>query len=116
MQLGRHNVSTLRPAPITSIRFSVDGSHFAVSTEAGYEVWRTYPLGLLRRRSELAFARRTDISSYVDLSGTLGLAVLLPGTPLLVLQGGGNNPLYPPNKAVIYHDKLGIAIAELEFG
>lgn len=51
-----------------------------------------------------------------DLPGTLSLAVLLPGTPLLVLQGGGNNPLYAPNKAVIYNDKLGLAIAELEFG
>jgi hypothetical protein len=52
MQLGRHNVSTLRPAPITSIRPSVTGAHFAISTEGGYEVWRTFPLTLLRRRGE----------------------------------------------------------------
>lgn len=42
--------------------------------------------------------------------------MLIPGSPLLVLQGGGKEPLYPPNKAVIFHDGLGAAVAELEFG
>lgn len=50
MQLGRYSVSTLRPAPILSISFAHDGKVFAVATETGYEVWRTYPLGLLRRK------------------------------------------------------------------
>lgn len=50
------------------------------------------------------------------LPGTLERVTLLPGSPLVVLQGGGGNPLYPPNKAVIYHDGLGAAVAELEFG
>ncbi|ORY34662.1 hypothetical protein BCR39DRAFT_585627 [Naematelia encephala] len=101
MQLGRYQVSTLRPAPILSIKFSQDGRFFAVASETGYEIWRSFPLGLLRRRS---------------LPGTLALALPLPNSPLLVLQGGGNAPLYPPNKAVIYHDGLGAAVAELEFG
>lgn len=39
----------------------------------------------------------------------------MPYSPLVVLQGGGSSPVYPPNKAVIYHDKLGVAVAELEF-
>lgn len=50
------------------------------------------------------------------LPGTLARAVLLPGSPLMVLQGGGKEPLYPPNKAVIFHDGLGVPVAELEFG
>jgi hypothetical protein len=50
------------------------------------------------------------------LPGTLARALILPGSPLLVLQGGGKEPLYPPNKAVIYHDGLGCPVAELEFG
>lgn len=50
------------------------------------------------------------------LPGTLVRALLLPHSPLLVLQGGGNTPLYPPNKAVVFHDILGVAVAELEFG
>jgi hypothetical protein len=50
------------------------------------------------------------------LAGTLAKALPLPSSPLLVLQGGGASPLYPPNKAIIFHDALGVAIAELEFG
>jgi hypothetical protein len=50
------------------------------------------------------------------LAGTLNLVLLLPSSPLVVLQGGGTSPLYPPNKAVIFHDGLGLPIAELEFG
>ncbi|CAD6568275.1 MAG: hypothetical protein TREMPRED_004417 [Tremellales sp. Tagirdzhanova-0007] len=101
MQLGRYQVSTLRPAPILSITFSEDGRIFAVASENGYEVWRTWPLGLIRRRV---------------LPGTLVRALPLLHSPLLVLQGGGAAPLYAPNKAVVYHDALGVAIAEIEFG
>ncbi|WVQ66421.1 uncharacterized protein L199_004602 [Kwoniella botswanensis] len=101
MQLGRYSVSTLRPPPIHSITFSGDGRFFAIAGEEGYEVWKSWPLTLVKRRV---------------LPGTLTLASLLPRSPLLVLQGGGNNPLYPPNKAVVYNDKLGLAVAEVEFG
>jgi hypothetical protein len=52
MQLGRYQVSTLRPPPILGVTFSHDGRIFAVATESGYEVWRTWPMGLLRRRGE----------------------------------------------------------------
>ena len=50
------------------------------------------------------------------LPGTLVRALPLLHSPLLVLQGGGAAPLYAPNKAVVYHDALGVAIAEIEFG
>ncbi|WRT69774.1 uncharacterized protein IL334_006765 [Kwoniella shivajii] len=100
MQLGRYSVSTLKPPPIHSISFSEDGRFFSVAGEEGYEVWKSWPLALLRRRV---------------LPGTLSTALLLPQSPLLILQGGGNSPLYSPNKAIIFHDKLGIAIAEVEF-
>jgi hypothetical protein len=56
MQLGRYQVSTLRPPPILSIDFSVDGRLFGLATETGYEIWRTAPLGLLRRRSMFTVA------------------------------------------------------------
>ncbi|OCF61849.1 hypothetical protein L486_01511 [Kwoniella mangroviensis CBS 10435] len=101
MQLGRYSVSTLRPPPIHSITFSEDGRFFALAGEEVYEVWKSWPLALVKRRV---------------LPGTLTLALLLPRSPLLVLQGGGANPLYPPNKAVVYNDKLGVAVAEVEFG
>ncbi|ODN73359.1 hypothetical protein L202_07899 [Cryptococcus amylolentus CBS 6039] len=101
MQLGRYSVSTLLPPPVHSITFSPDGRFFAVAAEKGYEVWKTWPLGLVRRRV---------------LPGTLALALILPHSPLLILQGGGASPLYAPNKVVVYNDKVGEAVAELEFG
>lgn len=55
-------------------------------------------------------------AEIIALPGTLARVLILPGSPLLVLQGGGKEPLYPPNKAVIYHDGLGCPVAELEFG
>ncbi|ODN94814.1 hypothetical protein L198_04961 [Cryptococcus wingfieldii CBS 7118] len=101
MQLGRYSVSTLLPPPVHSITFSPDGRFFVVAAEKGYEVWKTWPLGLVRRRV---------------LPGTLALALILPHSPLLILQGGGASPLYAPNKVVVYDDKVGEAVAELEFG
>ncbi|WVN90882.1 uncharacterized protein L203_106125 [Cryptococcus depauperatus CBS 7841] len=101
MQLGRYSVSTLLPPPIYNIRFSPDNRFFAVAVEKGFEIWKTWPLGLVRRRV---------------LPGTLSLALILPHSPLLVLQGGGVSPLYAPNKVVIYNDKLGEVVAEIEFG
>lgn len=53
MQLGRYSVSTLVPPPIHSITFSPDGRFFAVAAEKGYEIWKTWPLGLVRRRGQL---------------------------------------------------------------
>jgi hypothetical protein len=41
---------------------------------------------------------------------------MLSKTPLLALQGGGRSPLYPPNKVVLHHDELDVAVADLEFG
>jgi hypothetical protein len=54
MQIGRFQVSTLRPPPILSVGFSQDGRLFTVATETGYEVWRTWPLELVRRRGQLS--------------------------------------------------------------
>lgn len=120
MQLARYQVSTLRPPPILGVTFAHDSGIFTVATETGYEVWRTYPLGLVRRRSELwcwSLPPSPSIPStdHPALAGTLARAVPLPASPLIVLQGGGANPLFPPNKAVLYHDGLGAPVAELEF-
>lgn len=133
MQLGRYSVSTLVPPPIHSITFSPDGRFFAVAAEKGYEIWKTWPLGLVRRRGQLNNRLLRDVMSPVArlceyscaepianlsvvLPGSLALAVILPHAPLLVLQAGGTAPLYAPNKVVIYNDKLREAVAEIEFG
>jgi len=116
MQLGRFQVSTLRPPPILSVSFNQDGRLFTVATETGYEVWRTWPLALVRRRGELSSTKTCAGADVTVLPGTLARVLILPGSPLLVLQGGGKEPLFPPNKVVIYHDGLGCPVAELEFG
>jgi transcriptional regulator of nitric oxide reductase len=64
MQLGRSQVSTLRPLPILSVEFNQDGRLFTVASETGYEVWRTWPLQLVRRRGQ---SRLYEASSRFDV-------------------------------------------------
>ena len=76
MQLGRFEVSTLRPPPILSITFSLDGRLFTIATEGGYEIWRTFPLGLLRRRCESTPSQMlsaADDQLFLGLSDWLSL-------------------------------------------
>ena len=54
MQLGRYQISTLQPTAVHSISFSEDYQHFSVASDGGYEIWKTWPLGLVRRRCELS--------------------------------------------------------------
>lgn len=68
MQLGRYSVSTLVPPPIHSITFSPDGRFFAVAAEKGYEIWKTWPLGLVRRRGQLNNRLLRDVMSPVARS------------------------------------------------
>jgi hypothetical protein len=57
-----------------------------------------------------ALAPHLPIYSFIplvtptDLNGSLDIALPLPHTPLLALVGGGREPVFPPNKVVIYHD------------
>ena len=66
--------------------------------------------------SSLSYMAGNVADDRAVLPGTLGRALPLPHSPLLVLQGGGRSPLYPPNKAIVYNDALGVSVAELEFG
>ncbi|KAF9821415.1 hypothetical protein IEO21_00661 [Rhodonia placenta] len=101
MNLARHSISSTAPVLIFDVRFDPDCHIFTTSTQAGFAVYRAWPLQLLRKR-ELT-------------GGTLSMVVPLHTSSLLFLVGGGRSPRYPPNKAILWDDALGREVAELEF-
>lgn len=56
-----------------------------------------------------------SIALHAEFPGTLAAVHPLPLTSLVLLHGGGRDPLHPPNKLVVYDDDAGRKIAELEF-
>ncbi|GJE84439.1 WD40 repeat-like protein [Phanerochaete sordida] len=101
MNLARHSISATAPVLIFDTKFDADCRIFTTCTQAGFAVYSTWPLRLLRRR---------DITG-----GTLSLVVPLHTSSLLFLVGGGRSPRYPPNKVIFWDDALGKEVAELEF-
>ncbi|KZT66009.1 hypothetical protein DAEQUDRAFT_752308 [Daedalea quercina L-15889] len=101
MNLARHSISSTAPVLIFDARFDSDCHIFTAATQAGFAVYRTRPLQLLRKR---------EITG-----GTLAAVVPLYTSSLLFLIGGGRSPRYPPNKVILWDDALGQEVAELEF-
>ncbi|THH12258.1 hypothetical protein EW145_g154 [Phellinidium pouzarii] len=101
MHLARHSISATAPIEILDARFDADANIFTASTPAGFAVYRTWPLELLRKRE--------------FTNGTLTTVLPMHTSSLLFLVGGGPSPLYPPNKVVVWDDVLGREVAELEF-
>ncbi|KAF8974201.1 WD40-repeat-containing domain protein [Flammula alnicola] len=101
MNLARHSISSTNPIQILDAKFDAECDIFTASTPAGFAIYRTYPLQLIRKR-ELT-------------GGTLSAVVPLHSSNILFLLGGGRSPLYPPNKVILWNDNLGKEVAELEF-
>lgn len=101
MNLGRQTISSTPPVLIFDTRFDADCNLFTTSTQAGFAVYQTWPLKLLRKR---------EITG-----GTLAFVAPLHLSSLLYLVGGGRSPRYPPNKVVLWDDAQGKEVAELEF-
>ncbi|KAF8665754.1 hypothetical protein AX16_000202 [Volvariella volvacea WC 439] len=101
MNLARHSITSTAPVHVFDARFDPDCQIFTATTEAGFGVYRTHPLELIRKR-ELP-------------GGTLAAAVPLNTSNILFLLGGGRSPLYPPNKVIVWDDSAGHEVAELEF-
>ncbi|KAH9943335.1 WD40-repeat-containing domain protein [Epithele typhae] len=101
MNLARHSISSTAPVLIFDARFDPESRIFTTSTPAGFAIYRTWPLQLIRKR---------EITG-----GTLSIVVPLHTSSLLFLVGGGRSPRYPPNKVVLWDDALQQEVAELEF-
>ncbi|EJF61323.1 WD40-repeat-containing domain protein [Dichomitus squalens] len=101
MNLARHSISATAPVLIFDARFDPECRIFTISTKAGFAVYRTWPLQLLRKR---------EITG-----GTLSIVVPLHTSSLLFLVGGGRSPRYPPNKVILWDDAIAQEVAELEF-
>jgi len=121
MNLARHSITATSPVHVYDARFDADCNIFTVSTPAGFAVYRTRPLKLLRKRGNdytLLFARS---AGYLDTiqseitGGTLTAVVPLHMSSLLFLIGGGRSPRYPPNKVILWDEAVGGEVAELEF-
>ncbi|GAA5994725.1 uncharacterized protein JCM10292_004315 [Rhodotorula paludigena] len=101
LRLPAHSLSDAPASPITGVHLNADGSLFATATLEGWVVYRTNPLQVITRR---------------DLpDSSLRIVLPLECTNLVFLVGGPPSPLYPPNKVIIWDDKLRQAAAELEF-
>ncbi|KAK7049625.1 Phosphatidylinositol 3,5-bisphosphate-binding protein [Paramarasmius palmivorus] len=101
MNLARHSITATSPIHIYDARFDADCQIFTTCTPAGFAVYRTWPMTLLRKR-ELS-------------GGTLAAAMPMHTSSLLFLLGGGRSPLFPPNKVILWDDVIGSEVAELEF-
>ncbi|GAA5896788.1 WD40 repeat domain-containing protein [Sporobolomyces salmoneus] len=101
LHLPGHTLQDAQPCNITGIHLEASGRLFSTSTSEGWVVYQTNPLEPVTRR---------DLSD-----SSLGIVLPLERTNILLLVGGPPSPLYPPNKVVFWDDKLGQAVAELEF-
>ncbi|KAF5393601.1 hypothetical protein D9757_000125 [Collybiopsis confluens] len=101
MNLARHSITATNPVHIFDSRFDADCEIFTTCSPAGFAVYKSWPLQLLRKR-ELS-------------GGTLAAVMPMHTSSLLFLLGGGRSPLYPPNKVILWDDAMGAEVAELEF-
>ncbi|KAA1466227.1 hypothetical protein DENSPDRAFT_831002 [Dentipellis sp. KUC8613] len=101
MNLARHSITPTNPVLLFDIRLDSDSRIFTTSTPAGFAIYRTYPLQLLRK--------------HEVTGGTLAAVVPLHTSSLLFLLGGGRSPRYPPNKVILWDEVSGQEVAELEF-
>ncbi|KAM0793151.1 hypothetical protein ACM66B_000626 [Microbotryomycetes sp. NB124-2] len=102
LHLAPHTISDYEQPRTNCVRFnSRDSSSFATATDTGFCVYQTAPLQVFSRRD--------------SQGGSVEFVVQLEHSNILFIVGGGNQPLYPPNKVVLWDDKLAKPVAQLEF-
>jgi WD repeat-containing protein 45 len=118
MNLARHSITSTNPIIVLDARFDADCQIFTSSTPAGFAVYQTWPLKLLRKRGALFNTDHAMVAhSFASelTGGTLSAVIPLHTSSLLFLIGGGRSPLYPPNKVILWDDAICKEVAELEF-
>lgn len=89
--IGENNLVPRRKQ-VLSVGFNQDQTCFAIGYENGFKVYNTDPMDLKVKRE------------FTDENGGIGMVKMLFRTNYLALVGGGKNPKYPTNKAVIWDD------------
>jgi WD40 repeat protein len=84
---------------ILFIGFNQDSSRVACGTNMGFAIYNCNPY--------------KNVAQRVDNQKGIGYIEMLGKTNIMALVGGGNNPLYPPTKVMIWDDKQGKCMSEL---
>ena len=71
MNLGRHSISSTNPVQIFDARFDADCKIFTTSAPAGFAIYRTYPLQLIRKRGTWVLHQTFD-SHHLTSSHRVG--------------------------------------------
>eukprot|EP00567_Pseudictyota_dubia_P003575 CAMPEP_0197442538 /NCGR_PEP_ID=MMETSP1175-20131217/8532_1 /TAXON_ID=1003142 /ORGANISM="Triceratium dubium, Strain CCMP147" /LENGTH=265 /DNA_ID=CAMNT_0042973035 /DNA_START=327 /DNA_END=1120 /DNA_ORIENTATION=+ len=109
--------------------FNQDGGCLAVGTSSGFRICNVCPFGETFRRTMGAGGGGVEGEEGDDPSGGgavggsvaggggggIGRISMLYRTNLLALVGGGPSPRYPPNKVLVWDDRLHRPIGELSF-
>lgn len=106
------------------VGFNQDHVCFACGTDAGFRIYNCDPFKQTFRRGEAGDSTATERRAVHHASGAfradflnggIGLVEMLFRCNILALVGGGRNPLYPPNKVMIWDDHQNRCIGELSF-
>ncbi|KAM1051840.1 hypothetical protein ACFX19_033919 [Malus domestica] len=95
-----HTIPNQNPK-LLHLSFNQDHSCFSVATDSGFRVYNCDPVRELFRRDS-------------DQRG-VGMVQMLFRYQILALVGGGPDPLYPPNKVMMWDDNESRCIGELSF-
>eukprot|EP01101_Sappina_pedata_P002590 TRINITY_DN12817_c0_g1_i1.p1 TRINITY_DN12817_c0_g1~~TRINITY_DN12817_c0_g1_i1.p1 ORF type:complete len:389 (+),score=130.02 TRINITY_DN12817_c0_g1_i1:100-1167(+) len=90
------------------VAFNQDSGCFACGTDKGFTIYNCDPL-------KERFSREFSEGNSKGKGSGIGIVEMLFRCNILALVGGGKNPLYPPNKVLIWDDYQNKGIAELDF-
>ena len=85
---------------ILHISFNQDQGCFACGTDSGFRIYNTLPY---------------DNTFQRDLGGSIGITEMLFRSNIVAMVGTDSNPMYPPNKVIIWDDHEMKCIGELSF-